>query len=556
MTTPQKRKRGDGPGEPALNKRKARKGKQAAEADPLTTQAAQAALDQTLQQSHLAAASVKNYAGLIKHAKLWLANLQAADVPPSALGNLDTDNGNLDTDNDPEQLNSAPAEEESYSAIRDPDLKRGFDKPIRCTPYLIALYLNHLIRTKELSKSSLDAAYSAFSTYFGEMEEGHYKKGEWRLQEGSSNQYAGSPVHSFIVQRIIKILKREWPFNKAMDTKGDNVIKAFRHLLLWAYIVLAFNLWASSSGNIKVTKKLGVEMVMAILQEVCLELGATQHGLPFPFTSHCFRRGGAQYRFFEGPPERRWSSELVQVWGGWVGDEKPDTMLKYLINVRHQSEKDYSDALSPLRSNCEGEKRYDNIHQSNRPVTQAEYQQGMHQVQASLNCVINLLGNQYSTTPATATLPTNAYAVGLAQSGGISSPAQVAVSGLTGTIISINGHATAAPHGPLCAPLPNFQISGAGGALQPAITQPVLREYPPADQPCPTVPDLVKNPTRWYCAVKDWEAADPIRMLFLPLAARDDNWTNLLTEIRSADPRTKQRTSKKGTPEERVVLAG
>ncbi|KIO27912.1 hypothetical protein M407DRAFT_22827 [Tulasnella calospora MUT 4182] len=339
---------------------------------------------------------------------------------------------------------------------------------------------------------------------------------------------------------------------------------------------------------------------MAIFQEVCLESGGTQPGLPFPFTNHCFRRGGAQYRFFEGPPERRWSSELVQVWGGWVGDEKPDTMLKYLINIRHQNEKDYSDALSPLRSDCEGEKRYDNIHQSNRPVTQAEYQQGMHQVQASLNCVINLLGNQSSTTPATATLPANAYSVGLVHSSAISSPAQVAVSGPTGTIIAINGHALAAPHDPLCAPHPSFRISGAGGALQPAIAQPGLREYPPVDQPRPTVPDLVRIPTLWYCAVKDWEVADPIRTLLLPLgkwdesmwkgenirnsakrgqralvfnawvecgrdkavfcerfpAARDDNWTKLLSEIRLADPKRKQRTSKNGTPEERAAHAG
>ncbi|KIO27913.1 hypothetical protein M407DRAFT_243201 [Tulasnella calospora MUT 4182] len=83
-------------------------------------------------------------------------------------------------------------------------------------PTVIALYLNHLIQSKELSKSSLDSAYLTFINYFGEMEEGRYKKGDWRLQEGSNNQYAGSPVHSFIVQRIIKILKREITVNSGI----------------------------------------------------------------------------------------------------------------------------------------------------------------------------------------------------------------------------------------------------------------------------------------------------------------------------------------------------
>lgn len=39
------------------------------------------------------------------------------------------------------------------------------------------------------------------------------------------------------------------------------------------------------------------------------------------FTTHCFRRGGAQYRFMFAPVGRRWTLRQVRWWGGWAEGE-------------------------------------------------------------------------------------------------------------------------------------------------------------------------------------------------------------------------------------------
>lgn len=39
------------------------------------------------------------------------------------------------------------------------------------------------------------------------------------------------------------------------------------------------------------------------------------------FSTHCFRRGGAQYRFMFAPVGQRWSLRTVRWWGGWAEGE-------------------------------------------------------------------------------------------------------------------------------------------------------------------------------------------------------------------------------------------
>jgi integrase len=36
------------------------------------------------------------------------------------------------------------------------------------------------------------------------------------------------------------------------------------------------------------------------------------------FTTHCFRRGGAQYRFMFAPIHQRWTLARIRWWGGWA----------------------------------------------------------------------------------------------------------------------------------------------------------------------------------------------------------------------------------------------
>jgi integrase len=39
------------------------------------------------------------------------------------------------------------------------------------------------------------------------------------------------------------------------------------------------------------------------------------------FTTHCFRRGGVQYRFMFAPVGQRWTLARIRWWGGWAQGE-------------------------------------------------------------------------------------------------------------------------------------------------------------------------------------------------------------------------------------------
>ena len=56
------------------------------------------------------------------------------------------------------------------------------------------------------------------------------------------------------------------------------------------------------------------EKIQDYINEFTLQAGLTAH-----FTTHCFRRGGAQYRFIFAP--QRWSLARIRWWGGWAKGE-------------------------------------------------------------------------------------------------------------------------------------------------------------------------------------------------------------------------------------------
>ena len=45
------------------------------------------------------------------------------------------------------------------------------------------------------------------------------------------------------------------------------------------------------------------------------------------YSTHCFRRGGAQYRFMSAPLGERWSLQCVRFWGRWAEGEQVGTLL-------------------------------------------------------------------------------------------------------------------------------------------------------------------------------------------------------------------------------------
>lgn len=74
----------------------------------------------------------------------------------------------------------------------------------------------------------------------------------------------------------------------------------------------------ASTGQLKFgepTSRSGFETLM----DDIVERSGVMEGRSGKFTTHCFRRGGAQYRFMWA--DRKWSLKAVKWWGGWSSSE-------------------------------------------------------------------------------------------------------------------------------------------------------------------------------------------------------------------------------------------
>jgi len=71
----------------------------------------------------------------------------------------------------------------------------------------------------------------------------------------------------------------------------------------------------STKGTIEPHRPISSDMAQKMISDA-----ATAADLPSAasFTTHCFRRGGAQYRFMFAPIGERWTLARIRWWGGWA----------------------------------------------------------------------------------------------------------------------------------------------------------------------------------------------------------------------------------------------
>lgn len=69
-------------------------------------------------------------------------------------------------------------------------------------------------------------------------------------------------------------------------------------------------------------QQISADDVQKLIDEFATESG-TYNSMPFDrrFTTHCFRRGGAQYRFMYAIESERWTLAIIRWWGGWAEGE-------------------------------------------------------------------------------------------------------------------------------------------------------------------------------------------------------------------------------------------
>ena len=101
-----------------------------------------------------------------------------------------------------------------------------------------------------------------------------------------------------------------------------------------------------AQGRIKFQEALSQTRVQGWLDQLTNQTGllARRNGR---FTTHCFRRGGAQFRFMFA--KEKWSLKAVKWWGGWTEGEGTGTIMRYLLEEFTHYEYGFSDMMSPSR---------------------------------------------------------------------------------------------------------------------------------------------------------------------------------------------------------------
>ncbi|KDR74440.1 hypothetical protein GALMADRAFT_269329 [Galerina marginata CBS 339.88] len=97
------------------------------------------------------------------------------------------------------------------------------------------------------------------------------------------------------------------------------------------------------NGVIRTDRQMSYDSLQAMLSDFCKESGTERR-----YTTHSFRRGGAQYRFMFAPIGQRWSLNRIRWWGGWAVGEHCDTLIKYLVDSLQSFENGHGDALHPI----------------------------------------------------------------------------------------------------------------------------------------------------------------------------------------------------------------
>jgi len=85
----------------------------------------------------------------------------------------------------------------------------------------------------------------------------------------------------------------------------------------------------SHNGTIDPKHAMSYDTFQKLLSEFVAGAGLTK-----TYTTHCFRRGGAQYRFMYAPIGRRWSLSIIQWWGGWAKGEQDIVVCLSLIQFK------------------------------------------------------------------------------------------------------------------------------------------------------------------------------------------------------------------------------
>ncbi|KAF8798601.1 hypothetical protein BYT27DRAFT_7122783 [Phlegmacium glaucopus] len=253
----------------------------------------------------------------------------------------------------------------------------------------------------------------------------------------------------------------------------------------------------SPNGILDPARQMTHDMVQILITRF-----ASSAGLTKPYTTHCFRRGGAQYRFMYAPIGRRWSLCKIRWWGGWVIGEHVDTLMKYLVDSLQSYENDYGNSLCPVQN--EPDQSFMGEHALLKPVTVHEFRMFGSSIMSALKTTsTNTTCSQINTvTPA-----------GLSNPNVASAPMSMSTTGLSIKSIPIFPIPISTP-----SPVPTAFTTLTPSCFQPeseqAATLVTTNNSAVGTGKCiplagVCIPDLPRSRGSWRIALRQWYDVDP-----------------------------------------------
>ncbi|KAF5333936.1 hypothetical protein D9758_018155 [Tetrapyrgos nigripes] len=270
------------------------------------------------------------------------------------------------------------------------------------------------------------------------------------------------------------------------------------------YIFPAFN---STWTSLRLKECCDSKAIHTLINTMAVGAGINGAG---SFTTHCFRRGGAQYRFMYAPLGERWSLTRIRWWGGWAEGEHRDTLIRYLLDELYTYEEDHSDALNPVKM-------------PTSPSPPSSLNQTLITLVTSVAASVQSLQqsmvqlqSQWIQPPPSLALQSDAPTFSSPLSSFPNQPLQSTQTANPNVSFWLLGTMAPAHH---LGPVTSTHLQAALTVQNPSVFL--------ADAPCmPIIPgiDQRAGENGWKQLVRDWETADPERGLLIPLKDWPKEW--------------------------------
>ncbi|KAF7980054.1 hypothetical protein HWV62_39826 [Athelia sp. TMB] len=272
------------------------------------------------------------------------------------------------------------------------------------------------------------------------------------------------------------------------------------------------------NGVIQSHRNITSDLAQKMITEMATAAGLTdaEH-----FTTHCFRRGGAQYRFMFAPIGQRWTLARIRWWGGWADGEHRDTLIKYLLDELHTYEQDHADALCPIPRDAQHSHAGEAVLTQPMCRDEARRMLDMHTVEtikAIQETTIGVLTTVASNPAQWLRIDHNSISISH-PTNQFPQPALVS----WGILPSASSMGLVPDRrGSLHNPIPNPH--SASPPSFPTLPTSILDANRPAPAAARIIPNVPKGELGWRQVVKDWEEADPRRGLHVPLRDWPPEW--------------------------------